>query len=267
MKRIILLSIIVFIGLLSFSLNPIELIFETENGSVTCVYFEEHLNLFGQLDPDEDIHPARLNKYIDGDTIHITRLDIIGDTTRLLGIDTPETVHPSKPVEHFGKEASDFVKKVIPIGENILMLTYDWDKYDKYNRLLAYVWVPTEHNGNTEYVMFNLLSIVNGYGRAYLVYPFKDEYMEIFSFAQTYARENNLGLWGNTGEDVPQVQKTDTSSVMNDDDSKIIVYITKTGKKYHRSTCRYLSKSKIAITLENAKKSGYTPCSICNPPR
>lgn len=48
---------------------------------------------------------------------------------------------------------------------------------------------------------------------------------------------------------------------------EVTVYITKTGEKYHTSGCRYLSKSKIPISLDNAKKQGYTPCSVCNPPR
>jgi hypothetical protein len=45
------------------------------------------------------------------------------------------------------------------------------------------------------------------------------------------------------------------------------VYITKTGKKYHRATCRYLSHSKIQTTLKDAKANGYTACSICKPPQ
>jgi competence protein ComEC len=45
------------------------------------------------------------------------------------------------------------------------------------------------------------------------------------------------------------------------------VYITKTGKKYHRGTCRYLSRSKIPVSLKDAQSNGYTPCSVCNPPR
>lgn len=47
----------------------------------------------------------------------------------------------------------------------------------------------------------------------------------------------------------------------------ITVYITKTGHKYHRAGCRYLSRSEIAITLSQAKAEGYTPCSVCNPPQ
>lgn len=45
------------------------------------------------------------------------------------------------------------------------------------------------------------------------------------------------------------------------------VYITKTGAKYHSGTCRCLSKSKIPISLKDAKKRGYDPCGICKPPR
>lgn len=45
------------------------------------------------------------------------------------------------------------------------------------------------------------------------------------------------------------------------------VYITKTGAKYHSGACRCLSKSKIPISLKDAKRRGYDPCGICKPPR
>ena len=45
------------------------------------------------------------------------------------------------------------------------------------------------------------------------------------------------------------------------------VYITRTGKKYHTATCRYLSHSKIPVSLKDAQANGYTPCSVCHPPR
>ena len=44
------------------------------------------------------------------------------------------------------------------------------------------------------------------------------------------------------------------------------VYITRTGKRYHRDGCRYLSMSKIPISLKDAKANGYTPCKVCHPP-
>ncbi len=44
-----------------------------------------------------------------------------------------------------------------------------------------------------------------------------------------------------------------------------VVYITKSGTKYHRGTCHYLKKSKIKTTKSEAKSSGYSPCSVCKP--
>lgn len=47
------------------------------------------------------------------------------------------------------------------------------------------------------------------------------------------------------------------------DTQSVTVYVTRTGEKYHRSGCRYLSNSKIPISLSNARASGYTACSVC----
>jgi biopolymer transport protein ExbD len=50
------------------------------------------------------------------------------------------------------------------------------------------------------------------------------------------------------------------------DPQSVTVYITKTGKKYHKDGCRYLAASKIKTTLKEAKANGYTPCKVCHPP-
>ncbi len=59
----------------------------------------------------------------------------------------------------------------------------------------------------------------------------------------------------------PTIKPTQTTSVPVSD----IVYITRTGEKYHRGSCRYLSKSKIPIERKEAIARGYTPCSVCRP--
>jgi hypothetical protein len=51
------------------------------------------------------------------------------------------------------------------------------------------------------------------------------------------------------------------------DPQSATVYITKTGKKYHKDGCRYLSQSKIKTTLKEAKANGYTACKVCHPPQ
>ena len=52
-----------------------------------------------------------------------------------------------------------------------------------------------------------------------------------------------------------------------DDPAKVTVYATRTGAKYHADGCRYLSKSKIPLSLKDAKAKGLTPCSVCKPPQ
>ena len=62
------------------------------------------------------------------------------------------------------------------------------------------------------------------------------------------------------------ISACDKPSNSSNQDTQITVYITKTGEKYHKSSCRYLSKSKISISLKDAKEQGLTPCSVCKPP-
>lgn len=203
MKKGIILFLFVFISSSVFALTPVVL----NLGGVEISYFEEYFELFDQV---EEFDSAHVDRVVDGDTVKVSMKNFLA-TVRLIGLDTPETVHPSKPVEYFGKEASNFAKSILD-NQNI-KLSYDWDRYDKYDRLLAYVWIPVSFEGSTKYVLFNLLAIINGYGHAYLQFSFRDEYMNIFSQAQKYARENNLGLWSNeSGETVTNTTKVVSSN-------------------------------------------------------
>jgi len=68
---------------------------------------------------------------------------------------------------------------------------------------------------------------------------------------------------------INESDRSNTSTIQvqdKDGAEEVYVYITNTGSKYHRDGCRYLSKSKIKITLTEAKQRGYEPCSVCNPP-
>ncbi len=75
-----------------------------------------------------------VRRVIDGDTFVLYS----GEKVRLIGVDTPETKHPQKPIQHFGKEASEFTRRMIE-GKAIL-LEYDGKRSDRYGRLLAYVY-------------------------------------------------------------------------------------------------------------------------------
>ena len=110
---------------------------------------------------------------------------------------------------------------------------------------------------------------VQGYGHAYVVFPFK--HIEHFRKLQAFARQAEKGLWAKA-EPAPKVKPpvaTPPATVrqpVRPVEKDVTVYVTRTGKKYHRGNCRYLRRSKIAISLDDAK-TRYSPCSVCKPPR
>ncbi len=188
-------------------------------------------------------------KVIDGDTV---KLHYNGKATnfRLIGIDTPETVHPNKPVEAFGKEASEFIRNML-LGESVY-LRFDVQQIDLYGRRLAYLYrVP-------DGLFVNLEIVRQGYGRPYTRFPFK--HMELFRHYGNRARTAGKGLYRG---DLPTQLGL---SPLIDTKSESQVYVTRTGKKYHRDGCRSLNKSKTAIPLVKARQK-YGPCGRCNPPR
>jgi micrococcal nuclease len=108
---------------------------------------------------------ALVIRAVDGDTLKVL-LDNQEETIRLIGVDTPESVHPFKPVEPGAIAASDFTKQ---LTARTVYLTYDKDRYDYYHRLLAYVWI-SEKDGH--FLCWNLYLILTGHGKLYDKYPF-----------------------------------------------------------------------------------------------
>jgi len=127
-------------------------------------------------------------RVVDGDTLKTDRF-----TIRLIGVDTPETKDPRKPVQYYGKEASDFTRALTE--KKTVTLDFDWNKLDKYQRVLAYVWLDPATKPQLD-GMLNYRLIREGYGHAYLRFPFKGEYMRLFREAEEEARRARRGLWG-----------------------------------------------------------------------
>jgi endonuclease YncB( thermonuclease family) len=103
--------------------------------------------------------PYTVLKVVDGDTIHVNangqKLKI-----RMIGLDTPETVDPRKPVQCFGREASAQAKTILG-GQSVYLETDpSQDTIDKYGRTLAYVWTASGR-------LFNLDMIAHGYAFEY----------------------------------------------------------------------------------------------------
>lgn len=121
-----------------------------------------------------------VTKVIDGDTIELAG----GKRVRYIGIDTPETVDPKRPVGCFGKEASAKNKRLV-LGKTV-RLEKDVSETDKYGRLLRYVYVGD--------VMINDYLVRQGFAHA-VTYPPDVKLQELFRNAEQEAQDNNRGLW------------------------------------------------------------------------
>lgn len=121
----------------------------------------------------------------DGDTIKVV-VDGKIEKVRLLGIDTPETKDPRKPVQCFGQQASDFTKALVEGKYVRLEIDKSQGNRDKYNRLLRYVYLQDGTEVNAKLVE-------QGYAFAYLRYPVSQT--ETYKRLQSNAQTNKLGLW------------------------------------------------------------------------
>jgi len=145
-------------------------------------------------------YKAKVARVVDGDTIKLET----GEVVRYIGIDTPETVHPNKPVQCYGKEASDKNKELVEGKE--IKLEKDVSETDKYDRLLRYVWLGD--------MLVNEYLVREGYAQS-SSYPPDVKYQNKFIEAQRLAREENKGLWGDICEVVisptPKTNQTQTT--------------------------------------------------------
>lgn len=138
---------------------------------------------------------ATVERVVDGDTIDV----LIGsrqETVRLIGIDAPESVAPTRPVQCFGREASLHLEAVLPAGTGITLVR-DVEARDVYQRLLGYVVRSSDG------LFVNLELVAAGYA-AVLNYPPNDHYASVLARAEADAVAADRGLWGHCGgPDVP----------------------------------------------------------------
>jgi len=132
---------------------------------------------------------AKVLRVVDGDTIHVS-LNNKDITIRMIGIDTPETVDPRKPVQCFGKEASNHAHQLLDGATVYLEQDSSQGDYDKYNRLLSYIWMSDGR-------LFNQVMIAEGYAFEY-TYNLPYKYQSQFKDDQHNAQSQQLGLWAPT---------------------------------------------------------------------
>jgi micrococcal nuclease len=128
-----------------------------------------------------------VDRVIDGDTIVISE-EGHNETVRLLGIDTPETVDPRKPVQCFGEEASAETKSLLDGREVTLQSDPTQSDRDKYGRLLRYVF-------RADGLFVDEYLVKQGFAREYTYFGVPYKYQTAFRADQSAAQLAGLGLW------------------------------------------------------------------------
>jgi len=214
-----------------------------------------------------DVAVVSVSRVVDGDTIVVAFPDGRTEKVRLIGVDCPES---TTKVEEYGAEASNYTRNSLPTGKTVYLET-DVETRDRYGRLLAYLWLtaPSETPTPLEIRqhLFNANLLDAGYAQLMTIPP-NVKYVETYTIIQNEARTAEAGLWAPQPEPEPEPEAAaePAPAPAKPSSKSTTVYVTKTGSKYHVSGCGYLSKSKIAISLKDAKASGCTPCSRCDPP-
>lgn len=133
----------------------------------------------------------RVVEVLDGDTIVVRRAGAPDETVRLLGVDTPETHHPTKPVQCFGPEAAAYAAS--RLFGRIVRLEDDVERRDYYDRRLAYVYLDGE--------LFERELLRQGYARLLVIEPNHAHAREMLD-DELNARARRVGLWGACGDTV-----------------------------------------------------------------
>ena len=141
-----------------------------------------------QLLPPQDRQSdlVKIAHVIDGDTVDI---DIKGRTerVRLIGVNTPETKHPTKPIECFGPEASAYMTHLLPKGTTV-RIERDVEARDRYGRMLLYLYLGSND------LFINLDLVARGYGTPMSIEP-NTFHRNDFVRAAAQAEAANVGLW------------------------------------------------------------------------
>ena len=212
-----------------------------------------------------DGHVVRVvERVIDGDTIELSG----GEKVRLIGVDAPESQYSYKlyrdanstgetteTIQALGNLSARFVEQLVSGKEVVLgfdQVNAPRGHRDRFGRLLAYVNL-IDKTGQPV-LCINDVILDAGYANVYSRYPFGR--LTWYREAESSAREGGRGLWAPDA-----LTGTDARKLLTTDD---VLYVTKTGAKYHRANCRSLRHSRIPLD-PNGHAGKYTACKICKP--
>lgn len=144
-----------------------------------------------------DLQKCKLIRVVDGDTIVVSSNDE-EIKVRLIGVDTPESVHTNAEVNNeYGEMASTYLKNLLSETHEVY-LQYDAELEDKYGRTLAYIWlkedIDIENIQDISSYMLNGILLRNGYA-VNKEFPPNTAYTDVFSVLRQDAEDTKAGLW------------------------------------------------------------------------
>ena len=145
----------------------------------------------GKSAPDPVVYVV-IKEFIDGDTLELL-IDRRREQVRLLGIDTPETKHPTKPVQCFGPEATRFLTSLVAPGTRVHVVR-DVEARDRFGRLLLHLFLTSPDTANPPRHV-NAELVRGGYARILTIAP-NFAFATALANAQVEARSARRGLWG-----------------------------------------------------------------------
>ena len=202
---------------------------------------------------------ASVTRVIDGDTVNVA-INGKEETVRMIGVNTPETHHPEKPVEPYGPEAENYTRSQLT-GKTVY-LEKDVQERDKYGRLLAYVWLEQPSSSSENEIrakMYNAKLLLGGYAQVMTVPP-NVKYADLFVKLQVEARSAGKGLWGLSGT-VSNSSKTTVKQGPGPNGESIKGNINSKGEKiYHVPGGQFYDETipeRWFFTEEEAQAAGY----------
>lgn len=191
----------------------------------------------------------RVKRVIDGDTLELIMAgrDV---KVRLVGIDTPERERAGRRAEPYAHEATAVLRELC--AKATVYLEYDplTARKDRYGRTLAHLFRAPDG------LWLNREMVRSGMSPVYDKYPFS--FLEEFRVAERAARAAGAGIW--SGKAAPSASDAGRGSAIREP-----VYVTATGRAYHRRDCRSVRGTATAIDLDEARRRGLKACESCRP--
>lgn len=217
---------------------------------------------------------ATVTRVVDGDTIDVS-FNGKSEKVRFIGVNTPETKDPRKPVEPYGKEAAAYTTQLA--GKEVY-LELDVQERDKYGRLLAYIWLErpsSRSEADVRTKMFNARLLLDGYAQVMTIPP-NVRYADAFVQFQREARSANKGLWSlppsgsSSLQGDGQSQSSASSPTQSSQGTESYYAASANSEVFHRPNCSYVNRIKRSnliffTTREEALNSNRRPCKVCNP--